>query len=272
MPRLIAYLCNNDSLTPVAARAVASTLDFPDTADASGFGFGWIQDGRSLLRTNPKPTPSTPPFVDLFGDIPSRAIIGHIHGVDEPVGSNYDLQPFRFRKWVVAHAGEQPSPETLEPIRESIPKFIRGNLKGTVAAEVFGHTFLAELHSDKLLDKGRTNRRGCAEAMARTIRRVQVEAAVASFNGVAVTDRGVVAGTIGRELYYRQLRGVDDVAEEPLFAGHDPRPKHHAAFKAVLVSDAVTEDQDAWEPIPDRHVLWVKRDWTLQFLPVDDVD
>lgn len=270
MPRLIAYLCNDDSLTPVAVRAVGESLAFPSTPDSAGFGFGWIQDGRSLLRTNPKPAPSAPAFEDLFGDIPSRAIIGHIHDGEDEVGSNHDLQPFRFRKWVVAHAGEEPDADTLEPLRMSIPKFIRGNIKGGTAAEVFGHVFLAELHAEKLLEKGRSNPQGCARAMARTIQRVQVEAAVASFAGLAVTERGIIVGTIGRELQYRVMRGVDELNEEPLFAGHKPRPVHHSAFKAVVVSDAVDDDEE-WEPLPDRQVLWVDRDWELNFMAVDEL-
>lgn len=268
MARLIALLCNDDSLTPLAVRGLRESVDFPSTQEASGFGYGWIQDGRSLLRTTPKPGSGTPDFMDLMADIPARAIVGHIREPDGGSSPTLDLQPFRFRKWVFAHVGEQPELEqTRGRLLESVPDFIQGNIKGSTSSEVFGHRFLSELYSSGLLDKGRTSPERCAEGLAETIRAVQIEAAVAEFAAVAVTERSMVAGSIGRQLYYREVRGLQDSREQPLFAGHKPKQTSYPSFKGVWVTDSPTDASD-WEALPDGHVLSVGSGWDIQIARV----
>jgi len=267
MPRMIAYLGNDDSLTPVAVQSLRDSLDFPPTSESSGFGFGWIQDGRSLLRTNPKPGAAGPDFVGLMADIPSRSIVGHLRGSDEEGVDALDLQPFRFRRWVFAHVGEEPELEqTRAELLETVPEFIRGNVKGGRGSEVLGHLFLGELHRGDLLERGRTRPQACAEALFETMSRVQVEAAIAEFSFVAVTERGIVAGGLGRPLYFRQIRGLDQLREQPLFAGHHPKPVRHPSFKAVVVTDSAVTEDDGWSEIEDGRVLFVDTDWNVDFV------
>lgn len=266
MPRMIAYLCNDDSLTPVAIQGLHDAVEFPATSKSTGFGFGWIQDGRSLLRTNPKPAGGGPDFLSLMADIPSRAIVGHFRDTDEEPADALELQPFRFRRWVFAHAGESPQiEETQNDLLQTIPEFIRGNIKGGAGAEILGHMFLTELHRRDLLERGRTKPQACAEAMLETMNRLQVEAAIADYAAVSVTERGLVAGRLGRPLFYRQIRGLEQFREQPLFAGHKPKPVRHPSFKAVVVTDAPAME-NGWTEVADGRALYVDADWNVQLV------
>jgi len=263
-------LCNDDSLTAVAVGTVRDLVEFPDAATSSGFGFGWVQDGRSLLRANPKPS-SGAMFMDLMADIPARSVVGHIRGPEDEEVATLDLQPFRFRRWVLAHGGEEPHiGPMLDSLLDSIPEFVRGNVKGTTGSEVLAHVFLGHLYQRGLLDEGRTDPAGCAAALAETMRQVQLEAAIASFAAVAVTDRMLVAGGFGHALAFRVVRGLSHFKDQPLFAGHKPKPTQHPTFKGVFVTDAPTEGAD-WVEVPDGHVMWVDRDWEIRQMAADEL-
>ena len=68
MAKLIGFLCNDDSLTATAFGAMRAEMAFPQATVSPGFGFGWIQDGRTLLRTHPKPAAGSPDLVSLASD------------------------------------------------------------------------------------------------------------------------------------------------------------------------------------------------------------
>lgn len=267
MARLIAYLCNDDNLTPVALRGIRDGVQLPTTGESSGFGFGWLQDGRSLLRTTPKPAPASPALLDMMADIRARSLVGYVRDPSDEAADTLNLQPFRFRRWVFAHGGEDAGlTDTHEQLLSSVPGFVAGNVKGTTSSEVFGHIFLGRLHEHNLLD-GRIDRHGCATALIEAVRTIQMEAAVADLGVVAVSDRMIVAGGIGHPMHYLEVRGLSHTREEPLFAGHKPKPTSHPTFKAVFVTDAPTDGED-WQEVPDGHVLWVDRDWNVHFEPI----
>lgn len=266
MAKLIGFLCNDDSLTATAIGAMRTEIAFPQTTESPGFGFGWIQDGRTLLRTHPKPSGGSPDLVSLLSDIHSRALVAHVRDAqDEPV-SALELQPFRFRRWVVARAGDELT-EHKAALLDGVPGFVRSNIKGPSSDETLCHLFLAELHRRDLLEKGRTNPRGCAEALSRTMERVQSFADDVAFSAVAVTERVLVAARLERPLYYRNVRGISHMREQPLFAGHNPKPVRHPSFKAIFVTDAVVDAEAAgWLEIPQGAVLYVDADWNVRFL------
>ncbi len=265
MTRLIAYICNNDSLNSVAVEALAPSLDVWPDEKPPGFGFGWIQDGRSLLRTTPKPSDGMPSLTGMLGDIRTRSFVAHVLEPGQQPAPALDLQPFRFRKWVCAHTGEVPEvDDARRELLETIPSFIRTNVKGDSGSEILCHMFLSELHGRSVLEDGRRDPRAAAEALHATMTRLQSEAAIAEFALVAVTERGLLAGAFGSDLFYREQRGLEE-KEAPLFAGHSPRPIQHPSFKSVTVTNAPNPDAEGWTKIPDGKVLFV-RDWTVEFV------
>lgn len=269
MPRLIAFICNDDSLTPLAVSRLKPHLEFPATETSGGFGFGWLQDGRSLLRTSPKPGVGTPDFVDLMADIPARAVLGHIRSAEDGTAPPLDLQPYRFRKWVFAHEGEVPETKRArDELLSTVPEFLRRNVKGSSGSEVFGHMFWSELHRRGLLDKAAEAHERAA-ALASFTAGLQVQAAIGEFAAVTASERSLFCAAIGCPLYYREIRGIDGTRDEPLFAGHRPKATSYPAFKALVVTNAPL-DTDEWEQVPDRHVLWVDRAWEPGLFPIDD--
>ena len=267
MPRFLAFMCNDDNLTPVALRDLRERVAIPSTSDSSGFGFGWLQDGRSLLRTTPKPSSGVPELLDLMSDARARTLLGHILTMEEGSVATLDLQPFRFRRWIVAHAGEVVGhAQTLAGLKETLPSFVAANIKGSNPSEILSHVFLAELHRLNLIDNA-TNRRGCGEAMAKTVQRLQVEATVAELALAAISERSIVAAAIGRPLRYYEYRGLSRQDGEPLFAGHKPKRLSHPTFKALALTDGEVVGE-GWKDVPDGHVLWVDDQWNVQLTPI----
>ncbi len=267
MSRLIGYVCNDDSLMPVALRLIQESVELPPTAKSGGFGLGWLKEGRSLLRTTPKPAPSSPALLDLMADIRARALIACVRDRREVVDT-LDQQPFRLRRWVFAHGGEDAGlPATHQQLLADVPRFVSSNVKGTTSSEVFGHVFLNELHRRNLLDAEADAAGQCAAALAAAIRTIQVGAAVADFAAISISARLLIAGALGHALHFREVRGLSQTKELPLFAGHKPRPTSHPTFKALFVTDAPVRGPE-WQEVPDGHVLWLERDWTARFLPI----
>ena len=101
MPRFIASICNDDNLTSTALMRVGETLRLPDAA--AGYGVGWIHRGQSLLRTTPRPTANGAALIELLADVRTREVLGVLHE-DADAAEPADMQPYRFRRWVFAHA------------------------------------------------------------------------------------------------------------------------------------------------------------------------
>lgn len=269
MLRIVAYAGTDSQLASHVLSGLRTELELPLTGESSGFGMGWIQDKRSLLRTNPKPSSNEPVLMDLMADLPARAMLGYIREVGSPRVKAVDLQPFRFRRWVFAHEGESPlSEETRESLLEDVPHFIRSNIKGTTFSEVAFHACLSALRDRNQLEGTKLNHEEVAQAMAQTVGKIEQVGAVADFRAVAVTRKTLVCARLGRPLYYKFIRGLEVADKAPMFAGHRPRKAQHPAFRAVAVANFSGEPGQDWEAVPDRSVMWIDQDWRAHFVSI----
>jgi hypothetical protein len=150
-----------------------------------------------------------------------------------------------------------------------VPEFISSNIKGESGEELMFHQFLTELHHAGQLGKGQADARVCADSLASAIRGAQSHA-LAEYASVAVSERVVLFASVGVPLYYREVRGLTESREKPLFAGHRPKPIEHPSFKAFMVVECDESPGDSWTAAPDGQVGWVGRDWKLRFRPVAD--
>lgn len=269
MFRLLGYLCNDATLNAAFFKHGLEHLEIDAVDVSSGLGLGWVQDGRSLLRTMPRPSRSSATLEAMLGDIPARSLIAHSRDTSDEPAATLDLQPFRYRRWVYAHAGELPaSKELRSELLGNVPEFIAGNVKGDSGEEIMFHLFVAKLHEESQLD-GHTHGERCAAAMAHAVVDAQ-QVALASYAGIAVSERLMVFASAGVPVWYREVRGLSEAREKPLFAGHRPKPIDHASFKALMVVQADDSPGESWERAPDGQVGWMERDWKLRFRDIQD--
>lgn len=269
MSNIIAFSCTNEGLKAEALKALEIEAPLADASKSSGVGIAWVQGGRSLRRSNPRPKGS-PSIHSLLADVPNRALIGYVRDAElPPVPDSSDLQPFRFRGWVFAHDGEKPeSADAKAELLANIPDFIQTTLgTGDGHHALFQH-LLAALHRQDAIDIKPFEAATAATVIAKAAGLAQAEAAVANYHAVIGAERTTFAVRMGDPLWARIIRGIEVVEEEPMFAGHKAKTKAYPSFRACMIVNGERPDGD-WQEVPDRSVAWVNEDWELVFTPID---
>ncbi len=268
MSQVFGYICSDDSLTAAVMRQIGAPLRAVPPEDRVGLGIGWLQEGRSLLRKHPKRKAASVDVPSLLADVPSRSLVGHVRHRELGRVGTKQLQPFRYRNWVYAQKGMDGAFEDIQAaLTEGIPDHVRRNIGGTSLPETVFHIFCTKM--EQRLSNTGTGKHGqmYAQTLGETMGELEKlakegdEPELGSLLAVAATDRCMVACRVGEPLFYRVVEGIEEASEEPLFAGHKPRTITHDRFRAVLVASAVDDDQ--WEELPDRHVMWVDDDWEV---------
>src|SRR5437868_4387558 len=120
-----------------------------------GWGLGFVQGGDVLLQKRPRADTTE---IDLYGlakDLRADALVGRVGLTKAGNTSADDADPFRFRSWLFGSVGRVGG-IGFEPVRErlleSIPDFLRRNIRGKSASEHIFHLFLAFLHDAGILD------------------------------------------------------------------------------------------------------------------------
>lgn len=294
MSQAFGYLTNDDTLTSLVMARIGDQFQAIAPEDRSGLGLGWMQNGQSLLRKHPHQRAAAVDIAPLIGDLPSRTIVGHISQAPATSLTAEDMQPFRYRDWLYTQSGLAPSdqPQSDLPqsdlrgeaealagsLRKEIPDHIRRNIQGKSLAEVVFHLFFARHEANFLPGPAHLTARHYAATLAATmlhveehLRQGQVKNAAAHpFLTIAGTNKLLVAASIDEPLHYRLFDTIDQPAEKPLFAGHRPRPVHHAHFKGLVVANKIA-DPTGWQELPNRHILWVEPQWKIRTAPLEHV-
>ena len=91
----------------------------------------------------------------------SHVVIAHVR--EATVGDRRadNTQPFRMRQWLFAHVGEVAGFAAMrERLVESLPDFLRRNMRGQTDSELLFHVLLSFLHDSGQLDSVDIERRG----------------------------------------------------------------------------------------------------------------
>ena len=120
-----------------------------------GWGLGFVQAGDVLLQKRPRADTKE---VDLYGlakDLRADALVGCVGLSRDGNIAAEDSDPFRFRSWLfgsVGHVSEPGFSAVRERLLESVPDFLRRNIRGKSPSEHIFHLFLAFLHDAGILD------------------------------------------------------------------------------------------------------------------------
>ncbi|RMH42438.1 MAG: hypothetical protein D6689_08285 [Deltaproteobacteria bacterium] len=257
MYRLYGSMCNQpkrlrEVLAPVRDLLVSE-------GPVASWGLGYAHGGEVLLRRHPRPTDRVD-FYDVVESVASDYIVLYASS-DATYKGNDNTQPFRYKNWLYAQAGEVDAFDAIKPaLVDHIPGFIARNIHGKTPAEHVFHVFLAFLHDAGVL--GDINlppehaRRALRDALALVYNLiVQAGGTRGPGNAIVTNTRTMLAVRVDDPLYVRRFRKSD-------------RKEAHD-LKAVLITSGDTAPGEGFEEVPPRSVIAVSRDLQIDIVALD---
>jgi glutamine amidotransferase len=237
------------------------------------WGLGFVQGGDVLLQKRLRSHSPNVDFYDLANDLRADALLGRATlGDDERVSAS-NADPFRFRYWLFGAIGEFGEFAKIRThLHESIPEFLRRNIRGHSPSEQLFHLFLAFLHDAGLLDTLLAQPEPVARALTETMAfldrlLVGVGAATSRLAVVATNGRCLAALSHGHPIQYLDVRGIANcqVCQAQQHEGKRERPISHERLRAVIVeADHQLDKRTGWQAVPNRGVLLVGPHLKLQ--------
>jgi predicted glutamine amidotransferase len=231
-----------------------------------GYGLGFVQGGDVLLQKRPRADTAE---VDLYGLVKNTradALIGRIGLSRDGNTAAEDADPFRFRSWLFASVGELDGP-AFEAIRErvleSVPDFLRRNIRGKSPSEHLFHLFLAFLHDAGILDQPTPApavvRAALRNSLAFVDRLLIADGAAAMQIAICATNgRCFVAVGCDYPIRYLYVEGIADcpVCLERSDTHHTRRRMQHDALRAIVVeANREVTVRPGWREVPNRSAL-----------------
>src|SRR4051812_5648717 len=174
MARLFGLIGNRADLAGRVLELEQDTLMVPEGLVPPGplsWGIGFYQGGEVLLRRRPSDDRSALDVARLAKDLRSDLTIGHVRAATVGSSRTENTHPFRYREWLFAHTGSIERYGAIrERLLESIPEFLRKNIRGDTDSEVLFHVVLSFLFdAGRLRDGGRADTRTIIGALSSTI-------------------------------------------------------------------------------------------------------
>jgi hypothetical protein len=240
----------------------------------ASLGIGYYVDGEPLLER--QPTLRAPVDLSvLAGDIDSEFLLAHA-GPPGSSSKDENTQPFRFRSWLFAHAGELPGfAEVRSALHHALPPFWQGHRIGDTPSEyVFLHV-LKRLREHTGLDPhdlapgplGAALREGIADV--EQVLRDRGEPRAPTFSCVLTNGQSVAVLRAGRACSYRLMEGLVPCTRCGIDARtpeQHPTLRQHRQMRAVaFVTDA---QRPGFSPVTDRSVITISPKLELKMEPL----
>ncbi|MBK7860287.1 MAG: class II glutamine amidotransferase [Archangiaceae bacterium] len=274
MSRFVALMTSEPFLVRCELHRIKAdvSLDVPDQA----VGVGAYEDTTALLRRYGPGAPRA----DLWDAPESDAVVlmAQSLSVGQPLEDN--MQPFRFRQWLFAHAGHiERSDNVRIALMEMVPDYLQRAVRGSTVSEVMFALFLKALRDIGRMEDPGLEASVAAQLLAQTARTVDQVAGEVSGPGksqlayVASNGRMLLAAGRGHGLYYRLLEGEGTCERCGLNPGgkdSEPLVRDHRRRRSVVVATNPVKTQ-AWMPLADGGALSVDRKLNLNVLAPTDV-
>lgn len=173
MARLFGLIGNRADLAGRVLELERDALSVPEGLVPPGplsWGIGFYQGGEVLLRRRPHDERSALDVARLAKDLRSDLIVGHVRAATVGAMRTENTHPFRYREWLFAHTGSLVRWEQIKPrLLDSIPEFLRKNVRGDTDSEVLFHVVLSFLFdAGRLQDGARADARTVSAALSST--------------------------------------------------------------------------------------------------------
>jgi predicted glutamine amidotransferase len=268
---LVAYVGNepdNMACALFSARgALVSRAEKPE-----GWGLGFVQGGDVLLQKRPRVESKEVDLYGLIKDLRADAVVGRVGFRSDGSTPAEDADPFRFRSWLFGSVGEIGSTSSGEDVAfesvrerllESVPDFLRRNIRGKSPSEHIFHLFLSFLHDAGSLDAPSPSANVVHAALRNSM--TFLDRLLAGTSGAAVrlalvatNGRCLVAANASYPLRYLHVEGISDcpVCSGRVDRDRDGRRIQHEALRAVVLeANRDVPSRGGWREVPDRSVL-----------------
>ncbi len=286
MARLFGLIGNRADLAGRVLELERDALRVPTGVFPGGplsWGIGFYQGGDVLLRRRPNDERTALDVAGLAKDLRSDLIVGHVRAATVGPIRTENTHPFRYREWLFAHTGSIDSyGEIRGRLLESIPEFLRKDIRGDTDSEVLFHVVLSFLHDAGRLHDGGADARTLVGALSSTASLIDhligEVGGRAGFPLNAVLANGELIGAIHRgdpkdtnRMAYRIVHGRADldllVADDAL---RRVRLTDPGALRFTLLASDFAEAQlpdrptaphaHAWTAVPPRAIVVATRD------------
>lgn len=153
MARLIAYVANRpDRLLEALIEERAAIGDAPPQ-EAGAWGIGFYQSGEVLHKKRPFRGSDAVQWADIAANVKADCAVIHLRHASVGDYRAENTHPFRMRQWLFAHQGTVHGFDAIRPrILETLPDFLRRNIRGATDSEFVFHVLLSFLHDRGVLD------------------------------------------------------------------------------------------------------------------------
>ena len=255
------------------------------------WGLGFYQSGEVLLRRRPSDDRRAVDLAAIGAEARADLMIGHVRSATVGGLRAENTHPFRYREWLSAHTGSIERYERLRPrLLESIPEFLRKNLRGDTDSEVVFHLILSFLHDAGRLNDGTTDVRTLSTALSSTAslldHLVAEEGGTPGFALNAILSNGEQLAAIHRQgsdptsaMAIRTISGRSGldalVADDPmrkvrltdpgalrftLIASDFDPPQLRDLAKADDTAGVISVSETGWAMLPPRAIVVTSRD------------
>jgi predicted glutamine amidotransferase len=261
MGHIIACMINRADLLAEAVSAEQDALKTPPSVQHDGWGVGFYHADEVLHKKHPQPDSAQLEWSTIVRGIRSHVAVAHVR--DASVGARRadNNHPFRMRQWLFAHAGMVEGFSAIQSrLLESMPDFLRRNIRGDTDSEHVFHVFLSFLHDSGQLDSMDVSDQAVLGALRSTITLVdrlvnEVGAPRSDLNLVLTNGRQLYALRRGTAMVYveRDHLSVPELVEQ----GKSSRPPDPVRY--VLVGSAL-QTPSGYGDLADGDLLSVDRD------------
>lgn len=260
MGRLIGVMATRADRLREVFHQERSVLTAKAAKRADGWGLGFYQGGEILHKKRPQPGGEQIDWEEIASDIRTHCAIAHVRQATVGDFRAENVHPFRMRQWLFAHNGTVDRFAAIrDSLLESMPDFLRRDVRGETDSEHVFHTILAFLHDASQLDNPDVDDRAVIHAIRSTVSLIdrmsaEVGGKPGTLNLCITNGQRMYALRRGRPLVYVEREGLDSVEQL-----RGPRSIDKGLRYVLLVSDG-TETPADFQTVDEGTVLVVDRD------------
>jgi predicted glutamine amidotransferase len=256
MGRLLGYMANRtDRLGDVLDEergAIAPPPEFRPDA----WGIGFYQGGEVLHKKRPQLEPGPIDWESVARGVRSDCVVLHFRQATVGDFRADNTHPFRMGQWLFAHNGTVQGFDAIrERLLESMPDFLRRNIRGSTDSEHVFHVALSFLHDSGQLESQDVDAKVVLGALRSTVallhgHAAEVGAPQPTLNLILTNGRTLFALRNDAPFYYVERHGLPS----------DGTPRSgEGSFRYVLVFSNGEQTPQGYSELARGSVLVVDR-------------
>ncbi len=265
MCRMLGVLCNDEDLLACAIHDVKNSLRVIDGENHDGIGVGYYSNDDPLLMKRPHAKTSEIDYPSLVDDITSNVLLIHIRKATVGAWKDSNTHPFRFRKWLFAHVGHLAELESRqEEIADSLPDFLKRNIKGETDSELVFHLLLNNLYKKNQLNDLGLGAENFASHMQDCAQQIDsyYNSKTKPDYAIMATNGQIMAGVCrGIPVHYSHREGI---LECPLHDQSEQQLHIHGRFRSIMLGAAMSDPGHQWREVTDGSLISVTKTLELK--------